>query len=185
MRRLLDLQPFDADRQTEPTPLRAGVSCDGTVLSLQYVLRHPTERWRLAVPRAAPARADRLWEHTCFEAFLAPENSSSYWEINLASNGDWNVYRFDGYRRGMRIDEQAPPPVVRATGSPGDLTLAATLDLTPLVTVASSRLDVGLAAVLESHDGTLSYWALRHAAGRPDFHHRETFVVRLAAEEHA
>jgi hypothetical protein len=76
--------------------------------------------------------------------------------------------------------------VVRATGSPaGSLTIAATLDLTPLVPIASSPLDVGLAAVLESPDGTLSYWALRHAAGRPDFHHRETFVVRLAAEEGA
>jgi hypothetical protein len=186
VRDLLDLLPFDADRHAEPSPVRAGVSRDGAVLSLQYVLRNPAQRWRLTAPRTAPARADRLWEHTCFEAFVAPEDSSVYWEIDLAASGDWNVYRFDGYRRGIRTDEHVLPPTVRATASPaGFLTLAATLDLTPLATIASSNLAVGLAAVLESQDGTLWYWALRHAAGRPDFHQRESFVVRLATKERA
>jgi hypothetical protein len=40
-------------------------------------------------------------------------------------------------------------------------------------------LRIGLAAILEDLDGSLSYWALAHAPGRPDFHRRESFVLQL------
>ena len=35
------------------------------------------------------------------------------------------------------------------------------------------------AAVVEETDGRLSYWALTHPAERPDFHHRDGFVLVL------
>ena len=34
-------------------------------------------------------------------------------------------------------------------------------------------------AVLEEKDGTKSYWALAHAADKPDFHHPDCFVAKL------
>ena len=34
--------------------------------------------------------------------------------------------------------------------------------------------------VIEEEDGTISYWALRHAAGKPDFHHPDGFAMELA-----
>jgi len=37
-----------------------------------------------------------------------------------------------------------------------------------------------LTAVVECVDGALSYWALRHAAGKPDFHHPDTFALEIA-----
>jgi hypothetical protein len=40
-------------------------------------------------------------------------------------------------------------------------------------------LRLGLAAVLEEGDGKLSYWALRHPAAVPDFHHRGGFTAKL------
>ena len=36
-------------------------------------------------------------------------------------------------------------------------------------------------AVIEENDGRLSYWALRHAPGKPDFHHPEAFALELPA----
>ena len=45
-------------------------------------------------------RRDDLWTTTCFEAFLAAPGGQRYWEVNLAPNGDWAVYRFDRYRSG-------------------------------------------------------------------------------------
>jgi hypothetical protein len=30
----------------------------------------------------------------------------------------------------------------------------------------------------------LSYWALRHAAGKPDFHHRDAFAMPLDEARH-
>ena len=40
-------------------------------------------------------------------------------------------------------------------------------------------LRVALAAVVEDATGDLSYWSLRHAAGKPDFHHSDGFVLEL------
>ena len=37
---------------------------------------------------------------------------------------------------------------------------------------------VGLSAVVESREGGLSWWALRHAPGRPDVHHPDAFALR-------
>jgi len=41
------------------------------------------------------------------------------------------------------------------------------------------KLMVGLCAVIEDGPGALSYWALRHAPGKPDFHHRAAFALEL------
>jgi hypothetical protein len=38
---------------------------------------------------------------------------------------------------------------------------------------------LALSAVIEEVDGALSYWALRHAPGKPDFHHRDTFALSV------
>jgi hypothetical protein len=34
--------------------------------------------------------------------------------------------------------------------------------------------------VIEEKNGALSYWALRHPAGKPDFHRRSAFAMELA-----
>ena len=43
----------------------------------------------------------------------------------------------------------------------------------------ASSLRLGLSAVIEETDGRLSYWALAHPGERPDFHHRDSFVLPL------
>ncbi|MDR0274459.1 MAG: hypothetical protein LBI48_03790, partial [Burkholderiaceae bacterium] len=59
------------------------------------------------------------------------------------------------------------------------LTLEALLPLSALPTF-SGPLRLGLAAVIETADGALSYWALSHPAARPDFHQRAGWTLRLA-----
>jgi hypothetical protein len=39
---------------------------------------------------------------------------------------------------------------------------------------------VALCVVIEELDGALSYWALRHPAPRPDFHHADGFALEIA-----
>src|SRR5215471_10967917 len=63
-------------------------------------------------PIMAPARGDRLWQHTCFEAFLRAEADPAYYEFNFAPSKQWAAYRFDDYRGGMRVvDEIETIPV--------------------------------------------------------------------------
>ena len=36
-----------------------------------------------------------------------------------------------------------------------------------------------VSAVIEDDSGALSYWALRHPPGKPDFHHPDAFAMEL------
>ena len=43
--------------------------------------------------------------------------------------------------------------------------------------------EVGLCAVIEETGGIMSYWALYHPPGEPDFHHPGCFALTLPAPE--
>jgi hypothetical protein len=183
--RLLSLTPFGAPAGREALVLRAGVDRAAGLVRLRYVLGGPVAEVRIPARAADPLRSDRLWECTCFEAFLGLAGGDAYWEVNLSPSGHWNVYRFDRHREGMRPETRLRAPLVGLEhASCGTLTIHAELDLAPLTEVRSAPLEVGLAAVLEAKDGTHSYWALEHgAATHPDFHRREGFVLRLDGDD--
>ncbi len=145
----------------------------GGRLQLAYILHGNVDGVRIPAPRA-PVFADHLWEHTCFEAFVAGAGNR-YEEYNFAPSGEFAAYAFTGYRAGMRAIEEAPQ--VDVLRQPGLLRLEARLP-----SAAPARL--GLAAVVEAADGALSYWALRHPPGRPDFHHADAFALDLDEIRH-
>lgn len=142
----------------------------GRVMSLEYVLAGPVEmaRWPQA---AARARTDGLWQATCFEAFV--RTTEGYVEYNLSPSGAWAAYRFDSYREGMRELEMPAPFIVTRTAQ-GRFVLTADVTLPEDAGEA-----VGLAAVIESFDGTIAYWALAHPSDKPDFHHPDSFALEL------
>mgnify|MGYP003348655943 CR=1 FL=1 len=57
-------------------------------LLLQYVVTGSIGDLRIP-PVSAPTRTADLWQHTCFEAFVAIEGASGYHELNLAPSGEW------------------------------------------------------------------------------------------------
>jgi hypothetical protein len=131
---------------------------------------------RFVIPDALePARADNLWQSTCFEAFLTWEGTDAYREWNFAPSGNWAAYDFSGYREGMSKADVAAPPYIRLEDNLTWWTLGATISIE-----SDQSWQLGLSAVLEEKDGTKSYWALAHAAEKPDFHHADCFVARLA-----
>ena len=44
---------------------------------------------------------------------------------------------------------------------------------------SESDLEVGITTVVEDKQQQLSYWALTHPANEPDFHHRDSFIIKL------
>ena len=107
-----------------------------------------------------------------------------YYEFNLAPSGEWAVYAFARYRERVPLPEdvsaQMLEPHIGTRRQPDRLELDALIPLDRLVPDFSiARLTLGLSAVVEAQDGTRSYWALRHAADEPDFHHPESFAVTL------
>jgi hypothetical protein len=151
------------------------------VLRCDFILQ--ADLTRLALPlRRTGERRDELWRHTCFEAFVSAPEGTGYYEFNFSPSGDWAAYQFEDHRRGMMPAPLGRAPSVQVDVRPGRLALSATLELGGLTTLERAvPLRLALAAVLEDQHGALSYWALRHAPGKPDFHHRTGFALELHA----
>ena len=150
-------------------------------LVLSYVVTGNATNIRLPA-FAVPARVDALWRHTCFEAFVGACGQTEYYEFNFAPSTQWAAYRFISYRTGMVAAAEIGTPLIEVQSAPDRFTLRATLDLGFLSALPrAARWRLGLSAVIEETSGDLSYWALAHPPGRPDFHHTACFVHELPA----
>lgn len=129
-------------------------------------------RWRIVgdvrVPEAA-LDPERLWEHTCCELFVAADEA--YVEWNMSPTRQVARFEFSGYR--VRTGFATPTVDLHVSAQSRELVVAARLP--------RPRTDARLSptAVIEDAAGGLSYWAVHHPCARPDFHHRDGFVVRL------
>lgn len=167
--------PCDAVKRIEVEVVRTGLG----IPTLSIIWRAFGDMTRLAVPPPISGRADGLWRSTCFEAFVRVGGESKYLELNVSPSDGWATYEFDGYREGMR--PSATPMAVERWGSTDDVQAEADLDLDD-VFAGSHRgrpLHIGLSAVIEEIDGGVSYWALAHPSGKPDFHHPDSFATTL------
>ena len=143
-------------------------------LALRYLIAGKIADVRL--PHAASSeRANNLWQHTCFEAFIGRTGSTEYCEFNFSPSSKWAAYSFMSYREGMR-DLETAPPLIKTRATSGNFELSASIDLKDL----ALPLRMGLAAVIEETSGHKSYWALAHAA-KPDFHCSDSFTLELPA----
>jgi hypothetical protein len=151
----------------------------GPALVCRYSLHGEVGRLRVPGARAG-RRADGLWEHTCFEVYLAAAAAAPYYEFNFSPSLDWAAYRFSGYRDGMAPASVARAPGLRSRRTSDRLELSATVYLEGLAElVGAPRLRLGLAAVIEDDAGARSYWALHHAPGNPDFHVPHALAIEL------
>jgi len=164
--------PSDAVRAVEARVVRA----PNGMLTLTYSVEGDVSRMRLPPPRPA-RRADGLWRHTCLEAFVAPEPGPAYLELNFSPSGEWASYAFSAYRSGMALAEDIEAPAIAVTRGEGGLAVDVTVCLRCLRGGAAAR--IALAAVIEGSSGSLSYWALEHPPGKPDFHHPRGFALRI------
>ena len=156
---------------------------DAGALAFHYVLNGDTGRLRIP-PCRTPRRADYLWQHTCFEAFICVKDKPEYYEFNFSPSGEWAAYHFRSYRDGAprQNEELAPNITVRSAGERLDLNAMIHLHRLPGLP-QKLYLRLGLAAVIEEENGRLSYWALKHPPGRPDFHHSDGFALEIEAPE--
>jgi hypothetical protein len=143
---------------------------------------------RLLIPMTgARERTDLLWEHTCFEAFVAGVGEPAYREFNFSPSGQWAAYAFSEYRQRDETLVLIEAPQIASRLFAGRMEIEARLASGGLPARAGG-LQIGLAAVVEAADvvdGSHSYWALHHPAPLPDFHHREAFTLELSGPRHS
>ena len=144
-------------------------------LAFEYHVGGTIADLRVPAPCEA-ARTDGLWQHMCFEAFVASEGEG-YFEFNFSPSTQWAAYRFDGYRSGMTPAPETNVPTIDLQRDASNLNVRVRLAL-PDISI-DGPLRLGFSAVIEEVDGRKSYWALTHPPGKPDFHYRDCFALEL------
>ena len=177
MGRVLAKRSLNAHPDSNAPPVSIGAKLmllGENVLRIEYALVGALERIAIPTPVIGD-RTDGLWQHSCFEVFLRLPGDG-YVEYNFAPSGNWAAYQFEGYREGMRPAN--PAPYLHVERNESWIGLTAYLELGALRAFPDA---INLTAVIEETDGTKSYWALAHPAGKPDFHHPDGFVLELPA----
>lgn len=179
---VLELLPHPLQPAAAGRTLKVSVAADPDGgITLHYCLEGALEGLRVPAPQT-PSAADGLWMHTCFEAFIAVQGEPAYREFNFSPSGQWAIYAFNGYRDRDSNWRTPLTPTQELACDEFRLSLRVRLPLAALPPhTRKERLEIGLSTVMEECDGSLSYWALRHPAARPDFHHRDGYALRLAA----
>ena len=156
--------------------VRGAITRIETELQLQFSLSDPKKLTLDSLHHGSFPRwdrADELWKTTCFEAFFGIPGESAYWEFNLSpSKIKWNLYFFDSYR--------SPQPPRRSHDF--ELTNVkmsdTTLDCTLTTDVHLNQIEASLCAVIRTTKGSF-YHAFKHAADKPDFHDRRSFLREI------
>jgi hypothetical protein len=172
----MQLEPFDPfsdlsiDAKLNPHSKGFTLTFELTGSSLALV--------QFPLPSEKPSRKDELWKETCFECFFSVGGSNRYYEFNGSPSGDWALYAFDDYRQGMKhqifASTSIHPVLVRWERE--DHRLICEWNI-PRFT--EEFLDgAGITSVIRTAD-TVSYWAIRHAGEKPDFHLKRSFIHRL------
>jgi len=145
-------------------------------LVLSYIVTGKMSDIRMPHATTA-ARSDELWRHTCFEAFVRASSGAEYYEFNFAPSTQWAAYRFSSYRSGMCVAAEISAPPIEAQSSPDRYTLQVSLELNRLSELPrNASWLLGLSVLIEDTSGRMSYWALVHPPGKPDFHHADCFA---------
>lgn len=185
----LVLQPHATSVSAPIQTIAASGAIDAAgLLTLEFLLHGELRKLKLPEQRLAPAhipvRRDELWQHTCLELFARAGAAPGYLEFNFSPSGDWAAYEFDDYRSARRnLDSIAC--TVRSSRQGNTLRVHAALSVPAMVgTPQPVSWQLNLAAVVESSDGALSYWALRHPRAQPDFHDPAGFSCTLTVPAH-
>ena len=183
---MLRLHPFKQDARLQGIALEGHLRWVADQLQLQFRLQGPQEDLVCPSQTATAQRLDGLWQSTCLEAFFAVPGEPHYWEFNLSPSGDWNLYRLEEYRQGLRQEQgmgiRAISLEKEVLGNAVQLKAEVALDLGETLR-AEKTLEGSLTAVIEQQGVGCSFWALEHCGEEADFHRRESFILGIKKED--
>lgn len=176
---------YELELQCHPTTPcaaveRIGVSivyAPANTLVLRYSVTGAIAHLRLPAPRK-PQQVDELWRHTCCELFIAAPANAAYYEFNFSPSSEWAAYEFHAYRQGMCALSAITAPCITTvmTATELQVNVELAMDVLP-ATWRAADLKLALSMVIEDTAGHISYWALKHPPGKPDFHHADGFAL--------
>lgn len=174
-----------------PFPLDIGVNASiiETKLNINYRLVGTiSEIENLNSPTSVSERADELWKSTCFEWFAKSNRFAKYWEFNSATNGQWNFYQLDDYRKNLMPSEALRNPKLESSLQADQnpcFEFKVAIDLNSLLlteNLSLNELSFAITNVIKWKTGETSYFSLKHPNEKPDFHHPCGFILNFSKE---
>ena len=181
-KQIFSLRPFEKDGSL------SGIECKGYLarridtLFVHYEIIGSSLRIDIPERKQEPSRKRGLWENTCLELFVAARDCDQYWEFNLSPSEDWNVFRFEHYRNERYVDKLREEPSVtslpfRTQRQSESFLLDMEFNLDKLIR-KDQFLEIGIGAIMKFNKNK-TYWALTHCGPIPDFHRRDSFIIKL------
>lgn len=155
------------------------IARENNFLQIHYSLSGKTETILFPERSRYPSRKDELWKATCFEFFVALPDKPQYWEFNMSSSGDWNVYHMDSYRRVGFREETTIQQLIFSVKRKAECIFVETSSELSLLIPVEQPIQVGITCIVQTKDGHETYWALIHPNPPADFHLRESFIIPL------
>lgn len=172
------LKPFEAP----PTPFTIHVDSTqiGDQLAVNFALTGDIASLNLPSPKENPSRVEGLYHHTCLEVFL--KRGARYIEWNFGFSGDWCIFLFDDYRKPSLAKthlDHSLFSIRHISHSESEANFEVRIMLSELGFLGTGETKISFSSILEHSHNQISYWALTHAAKKPDFHEDKSFILIL------
>lgn len=172
------LYPFSQTNRLSEINITGTITRHADTLKIIFELSDPLNQIIIPASGKNPVRKNRLWEDTCFELFIGIKGTDPYWEFNLSPSGNWNIYRFNDYRKGMAEETTFSTLPFWVTHTPDYLKMILEISLNKILP-PDQALRAGISAVIKNNHGDMNYWALTHPGPKPDFHLTDAFCLEL------
>jgi hypothetical protein len=174
-----NLVPFEKNIRIK---IDGSVSMNKTTISLGYQLSGELNSLQWPAQSVSPGRKVNLWQATCFEMFISNPSEPVYHEFNLSPSEDWHSFSFSDYRTGMSECDQLLLGTVHQAKGINGLKINANIECL-LPRNAANSFQIGVSAILLDQSGDMHYFALSHERSKPDFHVRDSHLLKLHDEE--
>lgn len=177
---LYNLKPYEINPEVQNIQVQASIKRNQNILVVEYTLIDPQDKIFVSPDMFTNKRQKGLWKSTCFEIFWKPSVSknNAYWELNLSSDLNWNVFVFDDIRKPVEKEDLNVKDISfsRKNSKPHQFFIELDLGQCGL---GDQKIKLSLTTVLEHKNKTKSYWALAHKGSAPDFHNMESFIITI------
>jgi len=161
--------------------IHGSISMQNKAINLTFQLDGEIDKIQWPALSLSPKRTMDLWQATCFELFICDPDENAYHEFNLSPSGDWHSFRFSDYRTDMATSDQLRLGAMKQSRHIDRLTIHADIERLIPGNVAT-LFQIGLSTVLLDQSGQQHYFALSHAGPKPDFHYRQTHLVKVSID---
>lgn len=174
MTKKLNLLPFSPENHIN---IEATIARGDNILNLNFTITGTIKDISFDKFSNSPERKWNLWEHTCFEMFIASTETSDYFEFNFSPSGNWNVFHLDDLRLGIKehphIRITIHPPLIETNS------YSQSIEIVDQNEILKHYKQIGITAITKEKE-VAKYWSILHPKKDiPDFHTRESFCLKL------